>query len=61
MNLRHGVVERPTMGVHERAAVRERLKQIGVAIGHPKLTTAQLEALMRERVQLERALVGEES
>ena len=34
---------------HERNAVLKRLKQIAVALGRPKLTSEQLEALIEER------------
>jgi hypothetical protein len=47
------------MGDHERTAVRKRLAQIAVAVGHPKLTSKQLAALFGERTKLERALAAD--
>jgi hypothetical protein len=44
---------------HERSAVRARLAQIDVAIGHPKLTIQQVAALRRERTSLESVLAAE--
>ena len=44
------------LGSHERAAVRKRLGQIEVALGHPRLTAKQAAALMREQTELARTL-----
>ena len=43
---------------HERIAVRTRLAQIAVVIGHPRLTSEQLAALIRERKKLEHTLAA---
>jgi hypothetical protein len=46
---------------HERNAVRKRLSQIAVALGHPRLTAGQFAALIRERKKLERTLAADGS
>jgi hypothetical protein len=43
---------------HERDAVLKRLKQIAVALGHPRWTAKQAAALIREQAELERKLTA---
>ena len=44
------------LAIHEREAIRQRLAQIKIALGHPRLTARQAAALGRERKQLEQTL-----
>lgn len=46
------------IGGHERDAVRNRLAQITIALGHPQLTDKQSAALIQERMKLERTLAA---
>jgi hypothetical protein len=43
-----------SLAEYERNAVRKRLAQIAVALGHPRLPAEQFAALIRERKRLER-------
>lgn len=52
--------ETVTITAHERNAVRKRLAQIEVMLGHPKLTARQADAIIQERDMLARAL-GDDS
>ena len=47
--------------LHERDSALKRLAQISVAIGHPQRTPEQIEALHRERAELEQTLAADES
>jgi hypothetical protein len=47
------------IGTYERDAVRARLAQIAVALGHPRLTAKQSAALIRERTELGRTLAAD--
>jgi hypothetical protein len=45
-----------TIGPQERAAVRKRLTQIAVALGHPRMAAVHSAILVRERASLEQIL-----
>jgi hypothetical protein len=46
---------------HERNAVRKRLAQLAVALGHLRLTAGQAAALIREQKNLNRTLAVDDS
>jgi hypothetical protein len=46
---------------YERQAMLTRLAQIAVAVGHPTWTAKQLQALLRERAELQRKLATDDS
>jgi hypothetical protein len=49
------------MGAHERNAVRKRLAQIEIVLGHPRLTAKQAAAIIQERKSLESALAADDT